>query len=127
MPNITIGRLRGGVCVTWGDDGTRHRHQLAARNRKEAEAEAIDVYRRETSTSRGLTIAELWERYLDEREGRPIDETMTYTAKPSSPISEPCEPTRSKPRHVKPMLQAGRNLVSNQEPSGPNSDISVQC
>ena len=81
MPDITIGRLRGGFCVSWRVGGKRRRYQLAARNRKEAEAEAIDVYRKQTTASKGLTVAAIWLAYLDERSGRQIAKTMGYTGR----------------------------------------------
>lgn len=82
MPDVSIGRLRGGFCVYWrGQDGQRRRHQLAARNRAEAEAEAIDVYRRETWRPAGGTIADLWAAYRDDLGDRPAGKTMDYTGK----------------------------------------------
>lgn len=84
MPDISIGRLRGGFCVYWtGSDGKRTRHQLAARSRAEAEAEAIDVYRREHYAKRekGASVAELWEAYRADLGDRPTGATMGYTGK----------------------------------------------
>lgn len=82
MPDITIGRLRGGLCAIWRDaDGTRHRHQLKARNRKEAEAEARDLYIRRTAPEGVLVIADIWERYLSYLGDRPTAKTMSYTGK----------------------------------------------
>lgn len=59
MSDITIGRLRGGFCVSWREDGKRKRYSLAARTRKEAEAEGRDRFIRETARGGTLTIAEL--------------------------------------------------------------------
>lgn len=83
MSDISIGRFRGGFCVYWYVDGKRTRHQLAARSRKEAEAEAIDVYRRETysRSPKGANIADIWEAYRKDLGGRPTAETMGYTGK----------------------------------------------
>lgn len=83
MPaDISIGRLRGGLCAYWiGADGKRTRHQLAARTRKEAEAEAIDLYRRLTIATTGQTVTELWAGYLRDRADRPIATTMNSTGK----------------------------------------------
>ncbi|RMC33730.1 site-specific integrase [Paracoccus alkanivorans] len=85
MPEITIGKLRGGYCVSWREDGKRRRYQLEARTRKEAEAEALDVYRQYTMPTTGRTVADLWQCYLDEREGRPIAQTMKYTGRAIMP------------------------------------------
>lgn len=81
MPDITIGRLRGGFCVSWREDGKRRRHQLKARTAKEAEAEALDVYRRETWSPSGGTVAELWEAYRADLGDKPTAKTMQYTGK----------------------------------------------
>lgn len=82
MPDVRIGRLRGGLCVYWtSSDGKRVRHQLVARTRKEAEAEAIDIFRRENPAPVGQTVREIWDDYLAERKGRPVAETMRYTGK----------------------------------------------
>ncbi|GLP88540.1 hypothetical protein GCM10007921_41030 [Tritonibacter mobilis] len=62
MPDVNIGRLRGGLCVYWtGPDGKRVRRKLEARTRKEAESEAIEVYRAATFSSRpqNPTIAQI--------------------------------------------------------------------
>ena len=84
MPDISIGRLRGGFCVYWHDaSGKRTRRQLAARTRKEAEAEAIEVYRSATYAERprGSTISELWELYRADLGEKPTATTMGYTGK----------------------------------------------
>lgn len=81
MPDITIGRLRGGYCVTWQQDGKRKRYQLKARERKAAEAEAVDVYRRRTVPVNESTIADCWRAYRDSLGDRPTARTLDYTGK----------------------------------------------
>lgn len=84
MPEISIGKLRGGLCVYWADeDGKRRRIQLKARTRAEAEAEAIEVFKRETYRSRptGQTVAQMWEAYVDDLGDKPTAKTMKYTGK----------------------------------------------
>lgn len=84
MSNISIGRFRGGFCVYWRDEvGRRRRHSLEARTRTEAEAEAIEVYRRESARSepRGATVSEIWEAYVKDLGDRPAGVTMGYTGK----------------------------------------------
>ena len=84
MPDISIGRLRGGFCVYWNKpDGKRVRHQLAARTRAEAEAEAIDVYRRQhfTESQSGMNVAAIWAEYVKDLGGKPTAKTMGYTGK----------------------------------------------
>ena len=84
MPDVNIGRLRGGLCVYWtGPDGKRVRRKLEACTRKEAESEAIEVYRSATFSSRpqNPTIAQIWEAYREDLEGKPTAETMKWTGK----------------------------------------------
>lgn len=84
MPDINIGRLRGGYCVYWtGDDGKRTRRQLKARTRKDAEAEAVEVFRAAAYASRPQdpTVAEIWEMYREDLGDKPTATTMLYTGK----------------------------------------------
>lgn len=81
MSDISIGRFRGGFCVYWHEGGKRRRYQLAACTRKEAEAEALAVYRRETRAEGGDTIADLWEVYRMEMGNKPTATTMAYTGR----------------------------------------------
>lgn len=82
MPDITIGRLRGGFCVRWKDEGGRkRRYRLEARTREEAEPEAIDVYRRETFNPGSVTVTDVWTAYVDDLGDRPTAKTMGYTGK----------------------------------------------
>lgn len=74
----TIGRLRGGFAVSWVEAGKRRRFQLAERTRKEAEAEALDIIRRETIKPASATVSTLWEAYREDRKGRVIAEKMKY-------------------------------------------------
>tara|TARA_R110000868_G_scaffold255990_1_gene512668 strand:+ start:397 stop:1428 length:1032 start_codon:yes stop_codon:yes gene_type:complete len=84
MPEISIGRLRGGLCVYWtGPDGKRIRRRLAACTRKEAEAEALEVYRTANYALRPKdpAVAEIWELYQDDLGEKPTAKTMGYTGK----------------------------------------------
>lgn len=82
MRQYRIGRLNGRFVVTWTEDGKRRRYRLDALTAKEAEAEAIDVIRRETLPTGAQDVAALWEAYLIDREGRPIERSMRSTGKP---------------------------------------------
>ena len=84
MPDITIGRLRGGYCVSWTDPdtGRRRRYQLAARTRAEAEPEARDRYLKETVRPATTTVAEIWTAYRAHLGTKPTAETMRHTGKP---------------------------------------------
>jgi len=92
MPDLTIGRLRGGFCVIWREGGKRRRHQLKARTRAEAEAEAVEVFRRETYRPKGQTVAEIWSDYRAELGDRPAARTMGYTGKAVLPLFGPYRP-----------------------------------
>lgn len=95
MPDINLGRLRGGFCVYWtGPDGKRTRRQLAACTRKEAEAEAIEVYRRATyaDRTRGASVADIWRAYLNDLGDKPTATTMGYTGKAILPFFGPYRP-----------------------------------
>lgn len=82
MPDISIGRLRGGFCVYWRDDeGQRRRHQLKARTRKEAEAEGLDVFREKTRQPHGSTVSAIWDAYRESLGERPTAKTLHWTGK----------------------------------------------
>lgn len=85
MPDISIGRLRGGYCVYWRDEdtGKRTRYQLASCTPKEAEAEGLRVYRRVMieNAPKGQTVSDLWEAYRDDLGDKPTARTMGYTGK----------------------------------------------
>lgn len=81
MSEITIGKLRGGYCVSWHDAGQRRRYQLKARTRKAAEAEGRDRYLKEQSSSENFTIASLWAAYVDHLGDKPSAKTLGWTGK----------------------------------------------
>lgn len=81
MPDISIGRFRGGFCVYWWQDGKRRRYQLAARTRAEAEAEGRDKYLRESAPISGLMVRHIWNAYIDHLGKKPTAKTMRYTGK----------------------------------------------
>lgn len=86
MPEPRIGRLNGRYVVTWIDDtGKRRRHRLQADTRKAAEAEARDIFRRESARPSGHLMADLLALYRAEKAGRPIAETMRHTGKALMP------------------------------------------
>lgn len=90
MPDISIGRLRGGFCVQWKDPvtGKRRRYQLAAHDAKEAEAEAIMVYRREAISLDTVPhiVKDIWEDYVADLGSKPTATTMNYTGKAILPF-----------------------------------------
>lgn len=81
MPEHRVGRLRGGFCVSWPDPSLpsgRRRYQLKATTLREAKAEARSVVAQITIPDRTLTVADVWESYRKDREGRPVAKTMGY-------------------------------------------------
>lgn len=81
MSKPRIGRLRGGFCVSWYEGDKRRRYSLNARTRKEAEAEALDVYRSKHLPKGGATILDCWRAYRDSLGDRPTGRTLDYTGK----------------------------------------------
>lgn len=79
MPgDYRIGRLNGRYVVSWWADGKRRRYRLDALDAKAAEREAIDVIRREVVAPAGTTVADLWEGYRAEKEGRRAADAMRH-------------------------------------------------
>lgn len=71
MRDYRIGRLKGRFVVMWNDDdGTRRRYRLEAHTQKDAEREARDLILRQTAPPSGVTVAQIWEAYQAEVEGR---------------------------------------------------------
>ena len=85
MPDIRIGRFDGGLAVWWWEEGKRRRYRLKTRDRKKAESEAIDVYRRETIKVSDTKISDLWEAYRDDKRGRGVATTMKHEWKAVGP------------------------------------------
>jgi integrase len=85
MSGYSIGRLNGRFVVSWWEDGKRRRFRLEARDAKSAEREAIDVIRRETHKPATATIADLWEAYRGEKEGRRVAVAMKHEWKAMGP------------------------------------------
>jgi integrase len=85
MPDYRIGRLKGRYVVSWWADGKRKRHRLDARSPKEAEAEALDVIRREVVPAASATVADLWEAYRAEKQGRRVAVAMFHEWKAMGP------------------------------------------
>ena len=87
MRQYTIQRFRGGLALVFIDGGgKRRRHQLEARTRKEAEAEARDLVMKWSNRRTGMTVAEIWEAYKVDRKGRPIVEGMEFSGRSVLPV-----------------------------------------
>ena len=78
---LTIGRLRGGFCVSWTENGKRRRYQLKARTRAEAESEAIVVHKKHSARPENATVADIWRAYVASLGERPTAKTMGHTGK----------------------------------------------
>jgi integrase len=116
MPDLTIGRLRGGFAVHWTDPktGTRRRYQLAARTRQDAESEARERYLRETWSAGSTRVADLWEAYILHLGAKPTAETMRYTGKAILPVFGALRPSQITVQdcraYLKARLAAGRKV-----------------
>lgn len=85
MQEYRIGRLHGRYTVSWWENGKRRRYRLEALTAKDAEREAIDVIRRETSRREDATVADLWQAYRCEKMGRRVAVAMGYEWKAIGP------------------------------------------
>jgi integrase len=81
MSDYRLGRLNGRWVVTWWEDGRRKRYRLDARTKQDAERQAIDVIRRRIEAPTGATVADLWELYRREKEGRQVATAMHFQGK----------------------------------------------
>lgn len=70
MRDIRIGRLKGRFVVMWNEGGKRRRYRLAAHTAKEAEREARDLILRLQAPEAGMTVAQIWDAYQAEMQGR---------------------------------------------------------
>lgn len=96
-----IGRLNGRYVVTWREpDGTRHRYRLAAGTLKEAQAEAVDVIRRETQPA-APTVASIWTAYADYLGDRPTGRNMRYVGEAVLPVFGALRPDQVTPDDCK--------------------------
>ncbi|MEM9320714.1 MAG: site-specific integrase [Pseudomonadota bacterium] len=116
MPEITIGRLRGGYSVSWSDPttGRRRRYQLSAHTREEAEAEARERFIKETWTAGSQTISDIWDAYVQHLGDRPTAATMTHTGKAVLPHFGALWPSQIKTQdcrdYTAARLRAGKRL-----------------
>lgn len=88
MQDITLGRLNGRFVVSWWENGKRRRYRLAARERKAAEAEALDVYRNAVlrdDKGAAPTVTDLWQAYRNEKQGQRVAEAMRHEWKAMAP------------------------------------------
>jgi integrase len=94
MPDYKLGKLRtkradGSVddryVVTWWDDGKRKRFRLDALTLADAKREAIERARKETKPAAALTVADLWEMYRREKDGRRVAVAMGHEWKALGP------------------------------------------
>ena len=82
MREYRIGRLQGRFVVTWDEGGKRRRFRLCAATVGEAHSEARSLLLAAAAAQpAGLTVAQLWDAYRDEKAGRTIAESMIYTGK----------------------------------------------
>ena len=80
MSGYTIGRLRGGPAIVYYEAGKRHRYALGTADPREAERRAPALYS-ELSRPKGKGVAELWDAYVLDMQGRAVISTMKHTWK----------------------------------------------
>lgn len=85
MRNAKIGRLNGRFVVSWWEDGRRTRLRLDADSLGEAQREAIDKIKARQGAPQQRTVADLWEAYRAEKEGRRVAAAMFHEWKAIGP------------------------------------------
>ncbi len=116
MPDLTIGRLRGGYAVHWTDPrtGKRRRYQIAARTREDAESEGRERYLKETWSAGSVRVADLWEAYILHLGTKPTAKTMRHTGKAILPVFGALRPSQITVldcrSYLKARLAAGRKI-----------------
>ena len=84
MPEWRLTRLRGEFCVAWDEDSDgrtiRRRYRLGTADKAEAARRAPARYA-ELTRPAGSTVAELWQGYVADKEGRAVLDTMQHTWK----------------------------------------------
>src|SRR5580765_8289773 len=85
MPDYRLGRLNGRFVVSWWEDGRRRRYRLDATTQGQAQSEAIDLIRRKRDAPNGSTVAELWEAYRKDKDGRRVAVAMRHEWKAVGP------------------------------------------
>lgn len=85
MREFRIGRLNGRFVVSWWDAGKRQRYRLESTVLKDAEREAIDVYRRQSLKPDTTTIEHLWDAYRADKTGRRVAAAMHHEWKTIGP------------------------------------------
>ena len=73
---MRLGRYREQWCVVWYEDGKRRRHTLGTADKAEAERRLKQLHK-----PQGKTVADLWQTYCEEKEGRRVVDTMHWTGK----------------------------------------------
>jgi integrase len=87
----SIGRLRGGFCLVWYEDGKRRRRALGTSDASAARQIAPAVYH-ELTRPKGSTVAALWSAYTADMKGRSVVTTMAFTWKAIGPAFKTLEP-----------------------------------
>ncbi|TGV26377.1 site-specific integrase [Mesorhizobium sp. M4B.F.Ca.ET.143.01.1.1] len=85
MPDWSITRLRGELCLTWYEGDIRRRYRLGTDDPKEASRRAPARYA-ELTRPKGSTVQDLWTAYCLDKEGRSVVTTMGFTWKALAPF-----------------------------------------
>lgn len=118
MPaDYRIGRLTGGLAVSWWEDGKRRRYRLKALTREAAAGEALAIIRRERAKAAGSTIAELWALYREEKAGRRIATTMRFEWNKMAPFFGNLRPDQVTIDHCRAYAAARRAMMHRGKPT----------
>lgn len=85
MPDWSITRLRGELCITWYEGDVRRRYRLGTSDPKEAARRAPSRYA-ELTRPKGSTVGDLWKSYCLDKAGRSVVTTMGFTWKALEPL-----------------------------------------
>lgn len=109
MRDYRIGRLHGRFVVTWTEHGRRRRFRLHATTAREADAEARALrLAADAARPGGVTVADLWDAYRDEKAGRTIAASMTYTGRSILPAFGHLMPHQITPEDCRRYIAARR-------------------
>lgn len=118
MPEWRITKLRGELCIAWEDErGQRRRYRLGTSDPKEAARRAPARYS-ELTRPTGQSVAELWQAYVRDMEGRAVVETMRHTWKAIGKRFGPMEASAITIADCREHIAERRSVRNRQNPTG---------
>ena len=118
MPEWRITKLRGELCIAWEDErGQRRRYRLGTADPKEAARRAPARYA-ELTRPTGQTVADLWQAYVRDMDGRAVVETMKHTWKAVGERFGPMEASAITIADCREHIAQRRGVQTRQNPNG---------